>query len=72
MKRLLGHKITTSTDPMKSNSTFTATDVLQLLMAIEELKGMAIDFTQSESGNVIFTIGNNTYQFADSNDTISM
>lgn len=72
MKKLLRHSVTASSNPMKSNMKFTATDVLQLLMTIEELKGIAIDFTQSESGNVIFTIGNNTYQFADSNYTISM
>lgn len=72
MKRLLRHSVTASSEPMKSNMKFTATDVLQLLKTIEELKGTSIELTQAESGNVIFTIGNNTYQFADSNDTISM
>lgn len=72
MKRLIRHSVTASSKPMKSNFKFTATDVLQLLMTIEELKGTPIELTQAESGDVIFTIGNNTYQFVGSNDTITM
>lgn len=68
MKRLLRNSVTASSQLAECKIKFTATDILQLLMTIEELKGMSIELAQAENGDFMFNIGNSIYKIANKNN----
>lgn len=68
MKRLLRNSVTASSQLTECKIKFTATDILQLLKTIEELKGMSIELVQAENDDFMFSIGNSIYKIASKNN----
>ena len=62
MKRLLKNKITSSNAIYENDYCFTPSEVVELLLEIEELKGLPVKAVKSPNGGLQFVVGTSMYQ----------
>lgn len=69
MKRLR-RRICASTNPLANECIMTPTDIIDFLSQIPELHGCSISLEDSPTGSLLFVVGENVFELADSAQTV--